>query len=91
MFVGPHGEPLNPKAVWEDHRAVLKSAGLPLIRFHDLRHSCASLLLLNHVPAKMVQEILGHSSITLTLDTYSHVMRELREQAVAAQTSMLGG
>jgi integrase len=83
VFVGPQGEPLNPKAVWEDHRAVLKAAGL--------RHSCASLLLINHVPAKMVQEILGHSSITLTLDTYSHVMRELREQAVAAQTSMLGG
>jgi integrase len=91
VFTGSHGEPLNPKVVWEDHRAALKTGGLPLLRFHDLRHSCASLLLLNHVPAKMVQEILGHSSITLKLDTYSHVMRELREQAVAAQTSMLGG
>src|SRR5215472_10360797 len=66
-------------------------AGLPRMRFHDLRHSCASLLLLHAVPGRMVQEILGHSSIGLTLGTCSHVLPALREQALRAQTSILGG
>ncbi|MGI0129106.1 MAG: tyrosine-type recombinase/integrase [Thermoplasmata archaeon] len=91
VFVGPMGQPLNPKTVWRDYRDVLKSAGLPLIRYHDLRHSCASLLLLHGVPARMVQEILGHSSISLTLGTYSHVLPGLREQAKAAMDAVLGG
>ena len=91
VFVGPMGEPLNPKTVWKDYRDVLKSASLPLIRYHDLRHSCASLLLLHGVPARMVQEILGHSSISLTLGTYSHVLPGLREQAKAAMDAVLGG
>ncbi|MFI5281741.1 MAG: tyrosine-type recombinase/integrase [Candidatus Dormibacterales bacterium] len=92
VFVGPQGEPLNPKTIWSEfHEEILVGAGLPLIRFHDLRHSCASLLLLAGVPARMVQEILGHSSIGLTLGTYSHVLPGLREQAVRAQNAMLGG
>jgi len=91
VFVGPFGEPLNPRLLLEDFHAVLRGAQLPEIRFHDLRHSCASLLLLAGVPARMVQEILGHSSITLTLGTYSHVLPELREQAVRAQAGILGG
>jgi len=90
VFTGPMGEPLNPKTVWKDYRDVLKSADLPLIRYHDLRHSCASLLLLHGVPARMVQEILGHSSINLTLGTYSHVLPGLREQATAAMDAVLG-
>jgi integrase len=90
VFVGPMGEPLHPKTLWRDYRGVLKSAGLPLIRYHDLRHSCASLLLLHGVPARMVQEILGHSSISLTLGTYSHVLPGLREQAKAAMDAVLG-
>jgi len=65
---------------------VLEHAGLPRMRFHDLRHSCASLLLLHGVPGRMVQEILGHSSIGLTLGTSSHVLPALREQALRAQT-----
>lgn len=90
VFVGPQGEPLNPKTIWtEFHEEILASAGLPMIRFHDLRHSCASLLLLHGVPARMVQEILGHSSISLTLGTYSHVLPGLREQATAAMDAVL--
>ena len=84
------GEPLNPKTVWKDYRDVLTAASLPLIRYHDLRHSCASLLLLHGVPARMVQEILGHSSISLTLGTHSHVLPGLREQAKAAMDAVLG-
>ena len=92
VFVTEAGLPINPKAVWtEFHEEILAGAGLPLIRFHDLRHSAASLLLLHGVPARMVQEILGHSSISLTLGTYSHVLPGLREQATAAMDAVLGG
>ena len=91
VFVGTAGEPINPRALWSDFRRKLAAAQLPAIRFHDLRHSTASLLLLAGVPARMVQEILGHSSISLTLGTYSHVLPGLREQAVRAQDAMLGG
>lgn len=91
VFAGPAGEPLNPRTIWTDFRLKLTQAHLPVIRFHDLRHSTASLLRLAGVPARMVQELIGHSSIGLTLGTYSHVLPGLGEQAVRAQTAMLGG
>ena len=54
------------------------------MRFHDLRHTCATLLLTKGVYPKVVQELLGHSSIAITLDTYSHVLPTMQEKAVAA-------
>jgi integrase len=64
---------------------LLKRTGLPLnTRFHDLRHTCATLLLTKEVHPKVVQEMLGHSSITITLDTYSHVLPNMQEKAVEA-------
>ena len=60
---------------------VMRKAGLPHIRLHDLRHTHASLLLQAGVHPKVVQERLGHSSIRVTLDTYSHVMGGLQEAA----------
>jgi integrase len=59
---------------------VLADAKLPNVRFHDLRHSCATLLLSLGVPAKLVQETLGHSSYQLTMDTYSHMIPSLRNE-----------
>jgi integrase len=91
VFTGPHGEPLNPRAVLTDLKRILRAAGLPAIRFHDLRHSAASLLLLHGVPVRMVADILGHSSTALTQNTYQHVLPQLREQAVKAQEAILGG
>jgi integrase len=52
----------------------LERAGLRPIRFHDLRHTCATILLSRGVHAKLVQELLGHATISITLDTYSHVL-----------------
>jgi integrase len=63
-------------------RPLLQKADLPIIRFHDLRHSAASLLLSLDVHPKIVQELLGHSQISLTLDTYSHVLPSLQAEAV---------
>lgn len=75
-------------AVYERHlttrtfKRVLKDAGLPQdFRLYDLRHTCATLLLVANVPAKVVAERLGHSSVTQTLDTYSHVLPVLEEKA----------
>jgi integrase len=70
-------------------RPLLEKAGLPLIRFHDLRHTVASLLLLAGVHPKVVAELLGHSTINLTLDTYSHVLPSMLESAVEVLDPLL--
>jgi integrase len=61
---------------------LLKDAGLPDVRFHDLRHSAATILLSMGVPAKVVQEILGHSQISMTMDIYSHVLPDMQQEAM---------
>ena len=62
----------------------LKRAGLPRVRFHDLRHTCATLLLSKNVNPKVVSEMLGHASIAITLDTYSHVLPDMQDSAARA-------
>src|SRR5262245_1667300 len=69
----------------------LDKAGLPHIRFHDLRHTAATLLLQRGVHPKVVSELLGHSSIGLTLDIYSHVIPDMQQQAVVAMDALLRG
>jgi integrase len=63
---------------------LLKRAGLPTITFHQLRHTAATILLLNNVNPKVVSELLGHATIAITLDTYSHVLPNMQHSAVAA-------
>lgn len=60
-------------------------------RFHDLRHTCATLLLTKGVHPKIGQEMLGHSSITITLDIYSHVLPNMQERAVSAMEDIFEG
>ena len=69
-------------------RPLLARAGLPIIRFHDLRHTAATLLLLQGVHVKVVSEMLGHSSISLTLDTYSHVLPSMQSDAAAKMEAL---
>ncbi|HEY6379198.1 MAG TPA: tyrosine-type recombinase/integrase [Candidatus Dormibacteraeota bacterium] len=83
------GTPLDGSMVTAAFHAALGRAGVRQVRFHDLRHSCASLLLAQGVPARVVMEVLGHSSITLTLNTYSHVMPTLMDDAAAAMDRAL--
>ena len=71
-------------------KPLLKDAGLPNIRFHDLRHTCATLLLSKGVHPKVVQELLGHSSIEITLDTYSHVLPSMGDSVATAMDELLG-
>ncbi len=68
---------------------LLERAGLPHMRFHDLRHSCASLLLAEGVHPKVVQEMLGHSSISVTLDIYSHVLPSMQADAAEKMDRLL--
>jgi integrase len=85
VFANEVGGIINPSNLRNRHLArLLKRAGLPKIRFHDLRHTCATLLLTKNVNPKIVSEMLGHSSISVTLDTYSHVLPTMRENAVRA-------
>ena len=70
-------------------KPLLKRAGLPEIRFHDLRHTCATLLLSKNVNPKVVSEMLGHASIAITLDTYSHVLPNMQESAAKAMEDAL--
>jgi integrase len=68
---------------------ILERAGLPRIRLHDLRHSCATLLLSRNVNPKIVQELLGHANIGMTLDTYNHILPGMMAPAVDAMEDVL--
>ena len=70
--------------------ALLERAGVKKIRFHDLRHSTASLLLSLDIHPKIVQELLGHSNISITLDIYSHSMPSLQKKAISKLDELLG-
>jgi integrase len=90
MFASESGEPLDRRYLTScRYKALLKRAELPMIRFHDLRHTCATLLLSKNVNPKIVSEMLGHASIAITLDTYSHVLPNMRDQAAAAMEEAL--
>jgi integrase len=70
-------------------KRILKDNGLPLIRFHDLRHTAATLLLSKGVHPKVVQEMLGHARTEYTLDIYSHVMPDIQREAAETMNDML--
>lgn len=74
VFSNELGGFTEPTHLHRRFKNLLKKAGLPAIRFHDLRHSAATILLGMNVPGKVVQELLGHSTISTTIDRYSHVL-----------------
>lgn len=83
VFCTPVGRYLNPNHVVAELKKLLHLAGLPEIRFHDLRHSAATFLLSAKVHPKVVQEILGHTQIGTTMDIYSHVLPGMQEDAMS--------
>ena len=91
IFCTRRGTPIRRDNLHDKYwKPLLRRAGLPDIRFHDLRHTCATLLLTRGVHPKIVSEMLGHSSIAITLDTYSHVIPGLGEAAARAMEDALG-
>jgi len=81
VFANPNGSPVTFAQVARAYDTSVKASGLPRIRFHDLRHTHASLALAAGVHPKVVSERLGHSTVAITLDTYSHVIPALQEDA----------
>lgn len=84
------GRPRHPDTLSSGWYRFLKSSGLPHVRFHDLRHAHATLLLLSRVHPKVVSERLGHASVGITLDTYSHVLPSMQTEAAAAIDALFG-
>jgi integrase len=90
VFATRVGTPINRRnLVIRSLRPLLDRAGLPKIRFHDLRHTCATLMLCGGIHPKVVQELLDHASVTITLDTHSHVLPSMQGEAAEKMNSML--
>jgi integrase len=90
VFCSEEGTPLTiPNLTYRYFRPILTAAKLPRIRLYDLRHTCATLLLLEETNPKVVSERLGHSTIVLTLDTYSHVLPTMQQNATAKLENLL--
>ena len=92
VFPNRLGLPIEPRnLLHRSFKPLLRAAGLPDIRFHDLRHSAATLLLSQNVHPKVVADLLGHASVAMTLDLYSHAVEGLSRSAATAMDSLLWG
>ena len=91
ICVDEMGRLLSPHYLTEAFAMLLKKHGLRKIRYHDLRHSCASLLLTNGVPMKQIQEWLGHSDFSTTANVYAHLECNSKRLSAAAMTNGLQG
>ena len=89
VFPSPTGGPMSPDSVLHMLHRVLKRAGLPKVRFHDLRHTFATLALQNGVDIKTVSGMLGHFSAGFTLDTYAHVTTSAKREAAKTMGNLL--
>jgi integrase len=89
IFPSSIGTPWDNRNMYKYYKRFLEEAGLPDIRFHDLRHTAATLMLQQGVHPKVVQERLGHADITLTLNTYSHVLPAMQEEAAEKLDQLL--
>jgi integrase len=90
VFPSSVGTPMEPRNLQRHWYGLRERLGLPTVRLHDLRHSAASLMLAGGVPMRAVMETLGHSSIALTADTYSHVLDEVRRDVASRMDGVLG-
>ena len=90
VFCTPLGEHIHPgHDTLEEFKKLLNRAGLSDVRFHDLRHGAATILLSMGVHPKVVQELLGHNQISMTMDTYSHVLPTMQKEAVIRMNEAL--
>jgi hypothetical protein len=89
LFTNRNGDPMAPDRLSRTFRQLAAEAGLPPIRLHDLRHGAATLALAAGVDLRVVQEMLGHSSIVLTADTYTSVLPEVAHSAAEKVASLI--
>jgi integrase len=89
VFAQPDGSPIKPGSVTNEWKRLVKKHALPRIRFHDLRHTHATAMLASGVHPKIASERLGHSSIAITLDLYSHVLPNMQADAIQTMDNEL--
>ncbi len=90
VFTSTIGTVVEPRNLSRLLDELIMKAGVRRIRFHDLRHTCASLMLAQGVPPRVVMDVLGHSQFSITMDLYSHVMPTALREAAAAMDRALG-
>ena len=91
VCVDPYGKLISPNMVTHDFHYVIKKHDMKMLRFHDLRHSCASLLLANDIPMKAIQEWLGHATFNITANLYSHLEYNAKVASAETIARVLGG
>ena len=90
IFCNVYGGYFNPGRVWFLFKKLLERAGLPDVRFHDLRYSAATVLLTRKIDLKVVSELLGHSSVAITADIYQSVLSEQQQEIVNKMDDLYG-
>ena len=89
VFASDTGRPLSGSDVTHRFQTILARTGMRRQRFHDLRHCAATFMLVQGVPLRVVQEVLGHANITVTANTYTHVLPELQRDAADRMGALL--
>ncbi|MFC1905824.1 site-specific integrase [Chloroflexota bacterium] len=89
VFATVNARPLDPSSLTHAFTRICKEAGLEHVRFHDLRHTFASLMLLRGAKPKVISEALGHATVAFTMDTYSHIISGMQEDAMALLDEVL--
>ena len=89
IFPSSVGTPGDPSNLRKDFIRVLKDAGLPILRFHDLRHTAASLMLNHGIPVIVVSRRLGHAKASTTLDVYGHLLHEMQDEAAKLMDALV--
>ena len=83
------GKPIDPGVLSYNFAKIVRRTGLENVRFHDLRHTFASLMLLRGAKPKIISEALGHSSVAFTIDVYSHIIEGMQQDAMALLDGVL--
>ena len=89
IFPAKNRRPMQPGNLYLEFKALLKKAKLPDVRFHDLRHTAANMMLQQGIHPKVVSERLGHADVSMTLSVYSHVLPAMQDQAAQKMDELL--